>query len=123
VRVVLIGLQEQRRVNTGVYKSIDGAAPKLSKAKVSWFKSVLVFELLPCWTGGIQHMQDLTLRLYVKLQGLRNALKDENGQDMVEYAIVMGLIALGATAAMKTLATTIGTGFGNVGTKLTTYTS
>jgi pilus assembly protein Flp/PilA len=68
-------------------------------------------------------MQDLTLKLYVKLQGLRNALRDENGQDMVEYAIVMGLIAMGATVAMKALATTIGTGFTSIGTKLTTYTS
>ncbi len=72
-------------------------------------------------------MQDLVLKLYVKAQGkmqrLRNVLKEEDGQDMVEYAIVMGLIALGATAAMKTLATTIGTGFTSIGTKLTNYTS
>lgn len=68
-------------------------------------------------------MKDLTLRFYLKIQELRDSLKDENGQDMVEYAIVMGLIALGATAAMKTLATTIGAGFTSVGTKLTTYTS
>ena len=53
-------------------------------------------------------MKDLTLRFYLKIQELRDSLRDENGQDMVEYAIVMGLIALGATAAMKTLATTIG---------------
>lgn len=68
-------------------------------------------------------MQDSFLKLYVKMQAVKNALVCEEGQDMVEYAIVMGLIALGATAAMKTLATTIGTGFSNVGTKLTTYTS
>jgi pilus assembly protein Flp/PilA len=68
-------------------------------------------------------MKDLSLKLYLKTQALRESLKDENGQDMVEYAIVMGLIALGATAAMKTLATTIGSGFTSVGTKLTTYTS
>jgi pilus assembly protein Flp/PilA len=68
-------------------------------------------------------MQDLTLKLYLKMQELKNALRDENGQDMVEYAIVMGLIALGATTAMKTLAGTIGTGLSSVGSKLTTYTS
>lgn len=68
-------------------------------------------------------MQDLVLKLYIRMQTLKNFLKDENGQDMVEYAVVMGLIALGATAAMKTLATTIGTGFTSIGTKLTTYTS
>jgi pilus assembly protein Flp/PilA len=68
-------------------------------------------------------MKDLSLKLYIKMQQLRDSLTNEDGQDMVEYAIVMGLIALGATAAMKTLATTIGSGFASVGTKLTTYTS
>jgi pilus assembly protein Flp/PilA len=72
-------------------------------------------------------MKDLTLRFYVKIHALkgavREAMQDENGQDMVEYAIVMGLIALGATAAMKALATSIGSGFANIGTKVSTYTT
>jgi pilus assembly protein Flp/PilA len=68
-------------------------------------------------------MKDLTLKLFIRMQTLKDLLKDESGQDMVEYAIVMGLIALGATVSMKALATTIGDGFTNVGTKLTTYTS
>ena len=68
-------------------------------------------------------MKDLALKLYVKMRMLGEAIRDDNGQDMVEYAIVMGLIALGATVAMKGLATTIGAGFTSVGTKLTTYTS
>ena len=68
-------------------------------------------------------MRDLTLILCAKTVALRDTLKDDSGQDMVEYAIVMGLIALGATVAMKGLATTIGTAFTTVGTNLTTYTS
>jgi pilus assembly protein Flp/PilA len=72
-------------------------------------------------------MKDLTLRIYVRMHALKGAMRaamqDENGQDMVEYAIVMGLIALGATAAMKTLATTIGSGFTSIGTKVTSYTT
>jgi pilus assembly protein Flp/PilA len=68
-------------------------------------------------------MQNLVLKVYVKMQALRETLKDESGQDMVEYAIVLGLIAMGAVAAMKTLAGSITTGFGNIGTKLGTYTS
>jgi pilus assembly protein Flp/PilA len=68
-------------------------------------------------------MKHLAIWVYVKTQALRDAMKDENGQDMVEYAIVMGLIAMGATAAMKTLAGTISTGFGSLGTKLASYTS
>jgi pilus assembly protein Flp/PilA len=45
-------------------------------------------------------------------------LRDESGQDLIEYALVAALIGLGATAAMKGLATSIGTAFGSVGTKL-----
>jgi pilus assembly protein Flp/PilA len=68
-------------------------------------------------------MKDLAIRIYVKMQALKDAMKDESGQDMVEYAIVMGLIAMGATVAMKGLATTIGAGMTSIGTKVTTYTS
>ena len=68
-------------------------------------------------------MQTLGLKTYVKLAALLTALKDESGQDLVEYAIVMGLIALGATATMQGLATTIGNAIGGVGTKLTNATS
>jgi Flp pilus assembly pilin Flp len=51
------------------------------------------------------------------------ALRDERGQDLIEYALVVSLIALGATAAMSGVATAISTAFGKVGTKLNTYTS
>lgn len=51
---------------------------------------------------------------------LSKFMKDESGQDLIEYALVACLIALGATAAMTTLATTIGTALASVGTKLTT---
>jgi len=46
----------------------------------------------------------------------------EEGQDLIEYALVVALIALAATAGMGTLATSINTAFTNIGTKLTTYT-
>jgi pilus assembly protein Flp/PilA len=69
-------------------------------------------------------MQDICLKLYVKMQGLKDALvKDQSGQDLIEYALVVALIALAATAGMKTVATAIGTAFTSVGTKLGTYTS
>lgn len=50
---------------------------------------------------------------------LMNLLREESGQDLIEYALVSALIALGAVASMKTLATTIGSAFTSVGTKLT----
>jgi pilus assembly protein Flp/PilA len=68
-------------------------------------------------------MRNTILKLFVRMQTMREFLNDDSGQDLVEYAVVVGLIALGATASMKTLATTIGTAFTSVGTKLTTYTS
>jgi pilus assembly protein Flp/PilA len=37
-----------------------------------------------------------------------NLFHDESGQDLIEYALVAALIALGATASMKVLATSIG---------------
>ena len=48
-----------------------------------------------------------------------NLLRDESGQDLIEYALVAALIGLGATAAMSGLATTIGTTFTGIGTSLT----
>jgi pilus assembly protein Flp/PilA len=69
-------------------------------------------------------MKDIGLKLYVGMQNLKDALvEDESGQDLVEYALVLALIALAATVSMKSLATTIGDAFTAVGTKLTTYTS
>ena len=50
---------------------------------------------------------------------LSGVVKDESGQDLIEYALVAALIALGATAAMSTLAGSISTAFGTVGSKLT----
>jgi pilus assembly protein Flp/PilA len=69
-------------------------------------------------------MKNTFLKLYVKVQVLKDAIvSDESGQDLIEYALVVSLIALAATAGMGTVATKIGTAFTNVGTKLGTYTS
>jgi pilus assembly protein Flp/PilA len=59
-------------------------------------------------------MKNSLLKLYVKMQILR----DDNGQDLVEYALVVGLIALAAVAAMTSLAGDISSAFTKVGTKL-----
>ena len=64
-------------------------------------------------------MRDFLLRQYVKAQILR----DEQGQDLIEYALVVALIAFAATVGMGTVATKINTAFTSIGTKLTTYTS
>ncbi len=47
-----------------------------------------------------------------------NLLRDESGQDLIEYALVAALIGLGATAWMKTFATTIGTALTGIGSQI-----
>ena len=64
-------------------------------------------------------MKGTLLKLSVKLQAL--TLREE-GQDLIEYALVVALIAFEPTAGMGTLANDINTAFGNIGTKLTSYT-
>jgi pilus assembly protein Flp/PilA len=49
------------------------------------------------------------------------AIQDQAGQDLVEYALVVALIALAATAGMSTLANNLNTAFTNIGGKVSTY--
>jgi pilus assembly protein Flp/PilA len=64
-------------------------------------------------------MKDILFKLYIKVQCL---LTQDEGQDLVEYALIVALIALAATAGMNTLATAINTGFTTLGTTLTNAT-
>jgi pilus assembly protein Flp/PilA len=63
-------------------------------------------------------MKDKLLKLSVMLQ----ILLDENGQDLIEYALVVALIAFAATAGMNTLAADINAAFNKIGDKLTVIT-
>jgi pilus assembly protein Flp/PilA len=63
------------------------------------------------------------LRVYAQVQSLQFALRDESGQELVEYALVLGLIAMGAVAGLNGLAGSIVAGFASIGTKVTSYTS
>ena len=56
-------------------------------------------------------MNNMLLKLYVKFQELKN---NEEGQDMVEYALVVALIALAATAAMQGVGTALTNRFNNI---------
>jgi pilus assembly protein Flp/PilA len=55
--------------------------------------------------------------LYLKFQ---NLLSQEEGQDLVEYALVVALISLAAVAAMKPLGSAINGIFTNITSTLTT---
>jgi pilus assembly protein Flp/PilA len=64
-------------------------------------------------------MKNAFLKLSVKVQSLMR----EEGQDLIEYALVVALIAFAATAGMKSLAGSINTAFAQIGSTLNTYTS
>lgn len=49
-------------------------------------------------------------------------LQDESGQDLIEYALVAGLIGLAAVVAMGSLGTKISSAFNSVGSQLTNAT-
>jgi pilus assembly protein Flp/PilA len=62
-------------------------------------------------------MNRMLLSLYVRFQDLMN---NEQGQDLVEYALVVALIALGATAGMKAVAGGITKAYDSVSVALAT---
>ena len=49
-------------------------------------------------------------------------ISDESGQDLIEYALVAAIIALGATAAMTTVSKDITAVFTKIGTSLSSAT-
>jgi pilus assembly protein Flp/PilA len=65
-------------------------------------------------------MKDKAFFFLVKLQSL---MKNEEGQDLIEYALVVALIALAATAGMQSLAGDINNAFTSVGSQLSSYTA
>ena len=60
-------------------------------------------------------MNEMMLKMYIKLQTL---MAREEGQDLVEYALVGALIAFGAVAAMQGLSSEINTAFKQISSQL-----
>jgi len=60
-------------------------------------------------------MNNLILALYVKLQ---NLMTREEGQDLVEYALLVCLIALAAIVGVNKVATAVTTVFSNISASL-----
>jgi pilus assembly protein Flp/PilA len=60
----------------------------------------------------------MLISLTCKLIALRAYLMREDGQDLVEYALVVALIAFGAVAAMKGLSSEINTAFKQISSEL-----
>jgi pilus assembly protein Flp/PilA len=47
--------------------------------------------------------------------------REEEGQGMVEYTLIIALVALAATAGMTTLATAVNSAFTKIGSILSSY--
>jgi pilus assembly protein Flp/PilA len=62
-------------------------------------------------------MNRILFSLYMKFNDLRTT---EDGQDLVEYALVVAVIAFGAVTAMKALSTEIKTAFNAISSDLGT---
>jgi pilus assembly protein Flp/PilA len=62
----------------------------------------------------------MKLNLFALSSTIHRLVSRQDGQDLIEYALVVALIALGATAGMGSVATDINTAFTNIGTSLTT---
>jgi pilus assembly protein Flp/PilA len=60
-------------------------------------------------------MNGMLLNLHVKFQDLKNR---EDGQDLVEYAMMVALIAFGAVAGMNILASGLNNAFNTISTTL-----
>jgi pilus assembly protein Flp/PilA len=62
-----------------------------------------------------QQMKNTLHKLQVKFQSLRNG---EEGQDLVEYALLIALIALVCISGIGNVATALGTVFSSISTSL-----
>ena len=60
-------------------------------------------------------MHDMLMKFYIKVEDL---MTREDGQDLVEYALVIALISIAAVASLTALSTLIVGVFTLIGTKL-----
>lgn len=61
----------------------------------------------------------MEFKMSILNSGMRRLIKREEGQDLIEYALVVALIAFAAVTAMQTLAVDINAIFTGIGTALT----
>jgi pilus assembly protein Flp/PilA len=61
---------------------------------------------------GETSMSNLILKLSAKIE---NVMSSEEGQDVIEYALVIAFVAFAATAGMTSLATQVNAAFTTIG--------
>jgi pilus assembly protein Flp/PilA len=64
----------------------------------------------------VREIRGGTMKILIRLW------KEEQGQDLVEYALLLVLISMGAVASMRSLASAISDSFSNAGANLTSAT-
>jgi len=79
--------------------------------------SLLVERVSDVASRGNNLVSDAVLRLHF---GIQNFLIQEDAQDLVEYALVVALIAFGAATSMRGLSTEIKTAFNAISSDLAT---
>jgi pilus assembly protein Flp/PilA len=65
---------------------------------------------------------EMHLKLWKLYAPMQNLMMREEGQDLIEYALVVALIAFAATVGMNSLASGINTAFSNISLTLASYT-
>ena len=70
---------------------------------------------------NFNHMHMDIQSLYTRLVAQIRRLKEENGQDLVEYALIVAMIAFAAIVGMEELANGLNDGFNVIANTLDTY--
>ncbi len=65
-------------------------------------------------------MSDLLVRIYAWTDWFERLLKEDRGQDLVEYALVIAVVCLGIVSGMGTLANGINNAMTTLSTNLNT---
>jgi pilus assembly protein Flp/PilA len=73
-------------------------------------------EVAACFQSLISHKGAMRMKA---INALKSLCREESGQDLIEYALILALLAVASIAAMGTLAGKISNEFGTVGNQLT----
>ncbi|MBP2656035.1 MAG: Flp/Fap pilin component [Firmicutes bacterium] len=60
----------------------------------------------------------MSYKLYAWYQGMLTSLRNQKGQGMVEYGLILALVAVVAITALTTLGKNVGTVLNNVGANI-----
>ena len=77
----------------------------------------------PLKTSGIKHeiSEEITSMMNLVLNALTRLHKDEEGQGLVEYLLILALVAFACTAGMGSLASYLNQSFSSMGSLINKY--